>query len=66
MNPSRQDDQPGAVFEHTAHSALRVARHFSAAVAAGYSPARQAAAEQRLTYRHNTADELRTHKDGTR
>lgn len=57
-------DEIGAVFEHTAHSAIATARVFSAAVVAGYNPAAQSAAEHRLTYRHNTADELR--KDGTR
>lgn len=53
-------DEVDAVFEHTAHSAITAARYFSAQVAAGYSPAAQSAAERRLAYRHNTADELRT------
>jgi hypothetical protein len=57
MRPA-QDDQPGAVYEHTAHSALIVARSFAAAAVAGYDRTRQARDEQRLTYRHNTADEL--------
>lgn len=58
-------DEVGAVFEQTAHSAITAARYLSAQVAAGYSPAAQTAAERRLAYRHNTADELRT-RDGSR
>jgi hypothetical protein len=61
---SVQDDQPGAVYEHTVHSALIVARSFAVSAVAGYDPARQARDEQRLTYRHNTANERRTHVNG--
>ncbi|MFJ5984246.1 hypothetical protein [Lentzea sp. NPDC092896] len=55
-----REDLDGAVVEHTAHSAIVAARSLSAAVVADYSPKQQAAAERRLTYRHNTADERRT------
>ncbi len=52
------EDLVGAVLEHTAHSAVVVARTFSAAVVGSYSPARQAEHERRLAYRDNTATEL--------
>lgn len=45
---SAHTDETDGVFEHTAHSALTAARHFSATVAASYSPAAQATAELRL------------------
>ncbi|GHH57519.1 hypothetical protein [Lentzea cavernae] len=54
-----REDLDGAVLEHTAHSAIVAARSISAAVVATYNPAQQAAAERRLTYSHNTADERR-------
>lgn len=61
---SAPTDEIGAVFEHTAHSAIAAARNFSAAVVADYNPARQSDAERRLAYRHNTADELSATKKG--
>jgi hypothetical protein len=48
MSPACQNDQPGAVYEHTAHSAITAARYLSANVAAGYDPHAQATAELRL------------------
>ena len=40
--------EAGAVFEHTAHSAITTARAISATVATTYDPHAQAAAELRL------------------
>lgn len=65
MNAPCDDAEPGAVLEHTAHTAIAAARHYAAAAVAFYNPTAQAAAEKHLAYRHNTADELRG-KDGTR
>lgn len=44
---ARREDLDGAVWEHTAHSAVAVARVISAAVAAEYDPAAQTSAELR-------------------
>jgi len=45
-------DEIGAVFEHTAHSAITAARCYSATVATSYDPHAQAAAELRLADAH--------------
>jgi hypothetical protein len=61
--PFGQPVDADGVFEYTAHGAVVLAVRASTMVI-DYDRAEQARAEHRLTYTHNTADELRSRTDG--